>query len=357
MGETLSVCVAGGGTAGHIEPAMAVAEELRERGHRVIALGTTKGLEITLVPQRGFDLKLIRPVPVPRKVSKDLIMLPWNLWRTVRETKKILTDNAVNVLVGFGGYVSAPAYLAAKIAGIPVVVHEANARAGVANKLGVALGGLGLNAVGDSGLKGRVVGIPLRAELGKDCDWPAERERAFQLWGLDRSRPVVFVTGGSQGSLSLNNAIVALVPELVANGFQVLHAYGKKNQPGPAHDHYHPVPYIDTMAPAYAVAEVVVCRSGAMTVAEITAAGTPAIYVPLPHGNGEQGLNAAAVIKAGGAITLADAEVGTQLGPTLMELLGDPGRLDAMRAANQASGLADATGTIADIVISQAKKN
>lgn len=356
MGTTLNVCVAGGGTAGHIEPAMAVAEELRERGHQVIALGTTKGLETTIVPQRGFDLKLIRPVPVPRKPSKDLVLLPFNLLRTVRDTKRILIDNRIDVVVGFGGYVSAPAYLAARLAGIPIVVHEANARAGVANKLGVALGGVGLNAVGDSGLKGRVVGIPLRAELGKNCDWAAEKARAYELWNLDRSRPVVFVTGGSQGAQSLNKAIVALVPELVAADYQVLHAYGKKNEPGPAHEHYHPVPYIETMASAYAVAEVIVCRSGAMTVAEITAAGTPAIYVPLPHGNGEQGLNAAAVIKAGGALLLDDATVAENLGPTLLELLADPGRLDAMRAANQASGLADATGTIADIVVAQAKK-
>jgi len=155
--SSVNVVVAGGGTAGHIEPALAVASVLENRGNNVIALGTPKGLETTLVPARGFELKLINPVPVPRKIGADLLKLPFRLVKTVYQTRKILKQHNTDVLIGFGGYVAAPGYIAAKLAGIPFIVHEANARAGMANKLGVKLGGTGLNAVANSGMEGEIV--------------------------------------------------------------------------------------------------------------------------------------------------------------------------------------------------------
>ncbi len=354
--SNVNVVVAGGGTAGHIEPALAIASVLKERGHNVVALGTSKGLETTLVPARGFDLKLINPVPVPRKPSVDLLKLPFRLAKTIIQAWRILKAHQTDVLIGFGGYVAAPSYIAARLAGIPFIVHEANARAGMANKLGVRLGGLGLNAVQNSGMTGDVVGIPIRASISKDARSPEARERGLKLWGLDPDRKTLFVTGGSQGAAALNAALEVSASEFCAAGFQILHAYGAKNEPPPQREHHIAVPYIEDMAAAYAVADLIVCRSGAMTVAEVTAAGLPAIYVPLPHGNGEQGLNAEPVVKQGAAILIPNAEIEARLSHTVSSLLSDDDKLASMKEAALHSNAGNAAENIADIIENTANK-
>lgn len=350
---TLNVVVAGGGTAGHIEPAMAVAEELRDRSHNVIALGTARGLETDIVPARGFELKLIKPVPVPRKPSVELLKLPAKLASTIKETKEILAEHNTDVLIGFGGYVSAPAYLAARVLGIPFFVHEANARAGMANKLGVALGGIGLNSVADSGLKGEIVGIPLRKTLYGNQEQLAAR--AKDLWKLDDGRKTILITGGSQGAQSVNKAVAGAVDQLTDAGYQIIHAYGKKNQAPHAKAFYHPVPYIEDMGAAYAVADLYVGRSGAMTVAETTAANVPAIYVPLPHGNGEQGLNAKSIVNAGGAEIVNDHDLNPVL---LVEKVTDilENKHQTMADATKLSGLGNAAVVIANKLEEAARK-
>lgn len=347
-----SIIVAGGGTAGHIEPALAVGEALTERhGATVTALGTPRGLETEIVPARGFDLRLITPVPVPRTPGMDLLKLPFRLVRAVREARAVLRDVEADALIGFGGYVAAPAYLAARSLGLPFFVHEANARAGIANKLGVRLGGTGFAAVPGSGLAGEVVGIPVRRGFNED-DSRAAAERGRSQWGLDPDRPVVLVTGGSQGAATLNRAVVGAVDRLVGAGYQVLHAYGAKNDAPPAREHHVALPYIDDMPAAYAVADLIVCRSGAMTVAEVTAAGLPAVYVPLPHGNGEQALNAGGVVAAGAARLVPDAEfTDDRLVTEVTGILGDPGQLRAMRAAARGNSAGDVAGLLADRVI------
>ncbi|MCS4536197.1 undecaprenyldiphospho-muramoylpentapeptide beta-N-acetylglucosaminyltransferase [Corynebacterium sp. HS2168-gen11] len=355
--DHLNVVVAGGGTAGHIEPALAVALELRKRGANVIALGTPRGLEKDLVPARGVELRMITPVPIPRKLTGDLFKVPLKLSKTLRETRQILKNHNTDVLIGFGGYVAAPGYLAAKSLQIPFVMHEANARAGMANKLGARLGGLGLNAVANSGMPGEIVGIPIRSGLTAHADITAARERGMQLWNLDHTRKTILIIGGSQGAQSLNNAINLQADRLIDAGYQVLIAYGPKNQPPTPREHLHAVPYIDDMAAAYQVADLIVCRSGAMTVAEVTAAGIPALYVPLPHGNGEQGLNAAAVVEAGAARIVSDAEVLNDLIPQVLEIMQDTQELAKMREAARASSVGNAAERIADIVISVAKKH
>ncbi|WPF65441.1 undecaprenyldiphospho-muramoylpentapeptide beta-N-acetylglucosaminyltransferase [Corynebacterium sp. 22KM0430] len=346
-----SIVVAGGGTAGHIEPALAVAEALRDRhGMRVTALGTERGLEKDLVPARGFDLKMIPPVPVPRKLNADLMRLPLRVRGAVQETKKILREVSADALVGFGGYVAAPAYLAAASLGLPFYVHEANAKAGLANKLGVRLGGTGFNAVSGSGMKGDVVGIPIRSSLSHDREGVAA-ERGRAEWGLDVDRSTVLVTGGSQGAMSLNKALAKALDEITGAGIQVLHAYGKKNEAPQPREHYVPLPFITDMAAAYAVADLIVCRSGAMTVAEVTAAHLPAIYVPLPHGNGEQGLNAKDVIKAGAARTISDGDLsGDCLASEVLSILSNPHEHQKMRRAAAARAGNNAAEVIADRV-------
>lgn len=357
----LSIVLAGGGTAGHIEPALAVGEALRAArpDARITALGTERGLEGRLVPERGFDLSLIPPVPVPRKVNKDLLTFPFRLVRALWETRRTLRRLDADVVVGFGGYVSGPAYLAARSAGVPVVVHEANARTGMANRLGVKLGGRALAAVPDSGLPGaEVVGIPVRRSL-LDLDRAGLRREARDFFGLDQDAPVLLVTGGSQGAASINAAVAGAAPTLADAGIGVLHAYGRKNSvevaQTPGAPAYVAVPYIDRMDLALAAADMVLCRSGAMTVAEISACGLPAVYVPLPHGNGEQELNARPVVEAGGGSIVPDAELDARrVAREVVPLLRDADRLEKAGAAASRAGHRDAAARIAEIVIEEA---
>lgn len=355
-----SIVVAGGGTAGHIEPALAVAEALQQRHDaRVTALGTARGLEVDLVPARGVDLRLIDPVPVPRKPGMDLLKLPLNLWRAVGQAKEILQDVKADALIGFGGYVSAPAYLAARSLKLPIYVHEANAKAGLANKLGVRLGGTGFNAVADSGMPGEVIGIPIRSGISGDREGEAA-QRGRKIWNLAEDRSTILIIGGSQGARSLNRATAGSVQELCAAGFQVLHAHGPKNEvpegagetPG-----YVAVPYIEDMAAAYGVADLIIARAGAMSVAEITAAGVPAIYVPLPHGNGEQALNATAVVEAGAARLIADRDFDpAEMLRQVKGILDDPEVYNAMVTAAAESEAGQVSGLLADRVIADLKR-
>lgn len=327
-GTQFCFAVAGGGTAGHIEPALAVADQLQQFAQtKVICLGTSRGLETQLVPARGHTLVQIPPVPVPRKLTPALAKLPFKVVQAVLQTRKVLKEHQVKAVIGFGGYVSAPAYLAAKSLRLPFWVHEANARAGMANKLGVALGGQGLLAVPDCGLKGEVVGIPLRQLTSTDPQQQEElRRRARALWQLEENRPTLLVTGGSQGARAINKALATAAPLLVAAGLQIVHAVGKNNELPEAFPGYHPVKYIDEMAAALAIADLAVARSGAMTVAEFSQAGLPAIYIPLPHGNGEQALNAKSVVAAGGAQYLPESELtGEVLAETITNLQRDGG--------------------------------
>ncbi len=365
--STLSVVLAGGGTAGHVEPAMAVADALRalDPQVRITALGTPRGLETTLVPKRGYQLELITPVPLPRKFSGDLARLPPRVWRAVRETRAVLDAVHADVVIGFGGYVALPAYLAARGLPfapklgrrVPVVIHEANARAGLANRVGARSAERVLSAVPDCGLAhAEVVGIPVRAALTA-LDRAALRGEARRHFGFADDAKVLLVFGGSQGAVSLNRAVSGAAAELAAAGVAVLHAHGPKNtldlrKPTPGDPPYVAVPYLDRMDLAYAAADLAICRSGAMTVAEVSAVGLPAIYVPLPIGNGEQRLNALPVVNAGGGMLVADAAltpglVAEQVGA----LLGDPPRLAAMTAAAARVGHRDAASQVAQAAL------
>ncbi|HEX5254476.1 MAG TPA: glycosyltransferase, partial [Mycobacterium sp.] len=206
--KAISVVIAGGGTAGHVEPALALADAVRRAAPeaRITALGTQRGLETTLVPQRGYPLELIPAVPLPRRLSADLLALPVRLRAAVRRVREVLDAVAADVVVGFGGYVALPAYLAAR-GRVPIVVHEANARAGLANKIGARFADRILAAVPDSGLpRAEVIGIPLRRAISS-LDRRALRAQAREHFGLDPAAPTLLVTGGSQGARSLNTAV------------------------------------------------------------------------------------------------------------------------------------------------------
>ena len=368
----ISVVVAGGGTAGHIEPALAVADALRvlDPTVTVTALGSSRGLETTLVPARGYALELIPPVPLPRKPTVDLLKLPLRVVRSVRRTREIFAAVEADVLVGFGGYVALPAYLAARgrLFGrggrIPVVIHEANARAGIANTVGARSAERVLAAVAGSGIAARgaadadVIGIPVRPTI-TGLDRAAVRAEARAHFGLPENGPVLLVFGGSQGARSLNDAVSGASAALADAGISVLHAHGPKNsldveQRNPAAP-YVARAYIDRMDLAYAAADLAICRSGAMTVAEVSATGLPAVYVPLPHGNGEQELNARPVVDAGGGILVADATLTEQyVSETVVALLADTERIATMSRAAAGAGHKDAAAAVAQIVLDTA---
>ena len=363
----LSVVVAGGGTAGHVEPALALADAVARLrpDARITALGTTRGLETTLVPARGYALELVPPVPLPRRPNLDLARLPLRVVRSVRRTRAVLRAVGADVVVGFGGYVALPAYLAAASMRLPIVVHEANARAGIANKVGARFARVVAAAVPGSGLDAQVVGIPLRAAI-TGLDRAGLRAEARAHFGLDPDAPTLLVTGGSQGARSLNTAAAGAAARLGAAGIGVLHAHGPKNTlsvgtPGGTTSDgntpdglppYVAVPYLERMDLAYAAADLAICRSGAMTVAEVSAVGLPAVYVPLPHGNGEQALNARPVVDHGGGLLVADADLTpAMVSEVVVGLLRDPDRLTAMSRAARGTGHADADETLARMVL------
>jgi len=356
-GTPISVILAGGGTAGHVEPAMAVADALTalHPGVRITALGTERGLETRLVPERGYDLRLITPVPLPRKLTGDLARLPLRLRRSVAETRSVFSDVHADVVIGFGGYVAVPAYLAAR-GRVPVVIHEANARAGIANKLGARSARKILAAVPDSGLAAEVVGMPVRATI-TNLDRAALRAEARAHFGFGPQDRVLLVFGGSQGAVSINRAVSTAARALAAQGIAVLHAHGPKNTlelatPAPGSPPYVAVPYLDRMDLAYAAADLAICRSGAMTVAEVSAVGLPAVYVPLPIGNGEQRLNALPVVDAGGGLLIDDASLTPQfVADTVGGLLVDTARLTAMTAAAAQVGHRDAAQRVARVAL------
>lgn len=371
----LRVLVAGGGTAGHVNPLLALADELRRRDERsrILVLGTEAGIEARLVPERGYRLATIPRAPFPRRPDGDLVRFVPRLRTAIRRSRHSIDELGAEVVVGFGGYVAAPAYLAARRAGVPIVVHEQNAKPGMANRWGarkaaavaVTFEATALRA--PSGLT-EVTGLPLRPAIQALADARAEPAgaRAARLagadaLGLDPQRRTVVVTGGSLGALSLNTAIAASAPDLLATGAQVLHLTGAgKSGPvrealaglGPeASARYHVLEYLDRMEHALACADVVFARSGAGTVCELAALGVPAVYVPLPIGNGEQRLNAEPIVAAGGGLVVSDDQfTAAWVAGQGVALVSDPERLSAMGAAALAAGRRDGASRLADLV-------
>ena len=364
-----NILLAGGGTAGHVNPLLATAAELADRGHQVAALGTATGLESELVPRAGLDLHVVPRVPLPRRISGDMVRLP-AAWRAaVKAAGAAIDATQAQAVVGFGGYVSAPAYVAANRRGVPVIVHEANARPGLANRLGARKAAAVAITFPGTPLRGAVVtGLPLREEVRMLADDLVVPDSAAAVRGAARARlgwpadaPVLLVTGGSLGAASLNAATVGAVRALVAHGVHVIHLTGKGKADEALELHaalepdqrrmYDVREYAHDMEHMFACADAVACRAGAATVSEVTALGLPAVYVPLPHGNGEQALNAAAAVAAGAAVLIDDSD----LTPAALEqqaerLVLDPDSSRAARAAAASIGIRDGAQRLADLV-------
>jgi undecaprenyldiphospho-muramoylpentapeptide beta-N-acetylglucosaminyltransferase len=368
-----AVLLAGGGTAGHVNPLLAVADELARRhpDARLAVLGTAEGLESRLVPEHGLALHVVPRVPLPRRPTPDWFRLPARLRDAVRAAERAIDAVDAQVVVGFGGYVATPAYLAARRRGIPVVVHEQNARPGLANRLGARRAAAVAVTFRGTRLRGaQVTGLPLRAPIAalvarRATDAAGARREAAAALGLDADVPTLLVTGGSLGAVSVNRAVAGAAAELLATGAQVLHSTGAGKTDAvtaalagvPGAQRYHVRGYLDDMEHALAVADLVVGRSGAGTVCELAALGIPAVYVPLPVGNGEQRLNAADVVGAGGGLLVDDRDldaawVRSHVRPLLV---GDAAAQVRARMAEAAAsvGVVDAAARVADLVEAQ----
>ncbi|MFV0460258.1 MAG: undecaprenyldiphospho-muramoylpentapeptide beta-N-acetylglucosaminyltransferase [Actinomycetales bacterium] len=355
-GGVLSVVLAGGGTAGHVSPMLALADALRRQDPRtgIVCLGTAEGLESRLVPERGYELRAVPKVPLPRRPTPALLSVPSRLLDAVRTADRVLGQTHADVVVGMGGYVSTPAYLAARRRGIPIVVHEQNARPGIANRLGARLTRHVAVTFPGTPLPHAVrVGMPLRREIST-LDASALRSSAREHFGLDPDAPVLLVTGGSLGAQKINETMAAAADRLQASGIGVLHltGAGKAIQaptgPGPA---YVVAEYTDRMDLAYAAADLVLCRAGANTVCEVTTVGLPGVYVPLPIGNGEQRLNAEPVVADGGGLLIDNADLDPAVVTgQIADLLTSPSRLASMAQASARHGSRDADIRLADLV-------
>ena len=353
------IALAAGGTAGHIEPAIACAKAIKELDNNaeVFVVGTSKGLERNIVPQRGIELALIPATPLPRNISLGTLSLPFRLLAAKRIAQQLLVDRKVDCVVGFGAYVSLPVYLAAKKLKIPVIIHEGNKKAGLANRVGSKFAQEIFQMFPNSIKGAKTIGMPLRTEIS-NLNKESARNNARVSFGLDPNKQTLLVFGGSQGASSINKAIVESLQELQSSNIQVLHSIGSKNtidERTKLFSFYHPVSYIEKMELAYAAADLVISRAGAMTIAEQTVLAMPAIYVPFASGNGEQSLNVSELVKDGGAIVISDAE----LSPALLvrqvkDLLVNPAKLSQISQAAGRHGLRDADKKVAQSALALA---
>jgi UDP-N-acetylglucosamine--N-acetylmuramyl-(pentapeptide) pyrophosphoryl-undecaprenol N-acetylglucosamine transferase len=334
----MRVLLAGGGSAGHTSPLLATADALRRLAPdvEITCLGTRDRIEAQVIPAAGYPLEFVPSVPLPRRPNADLARLPGRLRAARRAALDVIDRIRPDVVCGFGGFVSVPAYLAARKRHIPLVVHEGNTLPGVANKLGARFTEHVATSFPDTPLPhATYVGLPIRRMIAT-LDRAAHRDEARATYGLRADLPVLLVTGGSQGAASINRAVLGAAPALAVAGVQVLHVTGPAHQTeAPATGvPYVVVGYVDRMDLAYSAADAVLCRSGSNTVTEVSGVGLPAVFVPLPIGNGEQALNAKAVIEAGGGLLVDDADL-TPAWVTahVVPLLKDPERLAVMGAA------------------------
>jgi UDP-N-acetylglucosamine--N-acetylmuramyl-(pentapeptide) pyrophosphoryl-undecaprenol N-acetylglucosamine transferase len=350
--------ISGGGTGGHVFPALALAEELLARGHardRLHFVGAQRGLEATAVPAAGFTIDLLpgrglQRSLAPRHVAQNL-RTGWDTLVAVGRAARLVRRLRPRVVVGVGGYASLPALLAARLVGIPTVVHEADAHPGLANRIAVRLGARPAVSLPGTALRGAVVtGNPIRPAIAAVTRAPV-------------APPLVAVVGGSLGARSVNHAVLDLYDRWRGRSdVTIHHVAGARDyeecrtrldalrHPGDAL-RYRLVPFEEHMEVIYTEATLVVSRAGGMT-AELTAVGMPSVLVPLPGAPGDhQTANADALAAAGAAVVVPDAALdAARLDTELGALLGDPARLQAMSTAARTLGRPDATARFADLV-------
>ncbi|MBA1188872.1 undecaprenyldiphospho-muramoylpentapeptide beta-N-acetylglucosaminyltransferase [Pseudomonas entomophila] len=348
-----SVLIMAGGTGGHVFPALACAREFQARGYRVHWLGTPRGIENELVPQAGLPLHLIQVTGLRGKGKLSLLKAPLTLVKAVAQARRIIRQVKPVCVLGFGGYVTGPGGVAARLCGVPLVIHEQNARAGTANRLLAPLAARVCEAFPETfppSEKRRTTGNPVRAELFlNDSRAPLAGRRARLL-----------VLGGSLGAEPLNVLLPQALAEVPGDVRpEVFHQAGRQHAAITA-ERYRQAgleaqvePFIKDMAQAYGWADLVVCRSGALTVSELAAAGLPSMLVPLPHAiDDHQTHNAHYLAREGAAFLMPQATTGAaQLAERLNEVLMQPEKLNAMAGTARRLATPDATGTVVDLCL------
>jgi UDP-N-acetylglucosamine--N-acetylmuramyl-(pentapeptide) pyrophosphoryl-undecaprenol N-acetylglucosamine transferase len=352
----------GGGTGGHIYPALSVARCLE--GDEILYVGTADGPEAAIVPQAGVPFRSVPSRKLSRKPTPGtLIALGVSGWGVLRAAGLLLSWRP-DVVLGTGGYASAGIMFAAALLRIPTVVHEANVVPGRVNRLlaklctRVALTYEASAKYFPAG-KSVVTGLPVRPDL-----ITASPEKARTQYGLSPDRPVLVVSGGCGGAQTLNRAVLQALPELGKLGVQVVHQTGRKQydevmqEVGTAPDFYHPLAYVDDMPALLAAATLILCRGGSSSLAEVTAAGLPAIVVPYPFAVADhQTHNARALAEQGAAVMVADAEMdGARLVREVSTVLQEPRCLDKMRSASRSQGRPEAAQRVAELLRSIARK-
>lgn len=355
----MKVVLAGGGTGGHVFPALALARELRARDVEALMVGTARGLEAAAFPAEGFSLETIhveglQGVRVGAQ-ARSLMLLPQALIHALR----LLGRHRPRAVVGVGGYAAGPVGMAAVLRRIPLLIHEQNRSPGLTNRVLARVANVvavSLEATGP--LFGRevvVTGNPIRREILE-----GDRRKGLEAFQLDPTRKTVLIFGGSQGAYRINRAVVEDLPHLrrLRDRIQIIHATGEQDR-GEVEEAYQAwkgearvLPFVQDMASAYAAADLVVCRAGATTIAELTALGKPALLIPYPFAaNDHQRENAEEVVRVGGARMILDRDLtGHRLAVELYELLDDPGTLTAMGQAAHSLGRPDAASHLADLV-------
>ena len=312
-----TVVFAGGGTAGHVEPALAVADWLRKArpDWQVSFVGTKNGLENQLVPGAGFELISIPKVLMPRQFTPSVLI--WPLKLAYATWKSFNICRSASLVIGFGGYACPPIYLAAAILRKPIYIHEANAIPGWANRLGALFAKEIFIAFSRAGNKigrwrnAKLTGMPIRTEIIENSEKSLEVKSSIRIsqlekWRLAVDKPTILVFGGSQGSRHINEAILQSLSFFTEKGIQVVHSVGRSNPLPTSTENYLPLTYINDMSAAYQACDLVIARSGALTCAELAAVGKFAILIPLPIGNGEQSANALDLQTLGAAQVVDD---------------------------------------------------
>jgi UDP-N-acetylglucosamine--N-acetylmuramyl-(pentapeptide) pyrophosphoryl-undecaprenol N-acetylglucosamine transferase len=347
----MRVVIAGGGTGGHVIPALAIARELQVRYKaEVLFVGTSRGIETRLVPQSGFGLMLIKVGALKNVSLMTRLRTLFDLPLAILHSRKIIRVFDPQVVIGVGGYASGPAMAAAILGRIPTLAFEANYVPGFANKIvgrWVSAAAVHFEQTTQYFRNSKVVGVPVRPEF-------------FDVAPLGANHPpTLLVFGGSQGAHAINLAVTEAVPQVLRQipGIQVIHQTGERD--------YNDVQaaytragasaevsaFIDKMPQAFSRADLVICRSGASTVAEIAAAGKPAIFIPFPRATDDhQRRNAEAIANAGAAILMTESELSPEkLAQAVINLLGDTARLRAMSEKAKSLGHPDAASQVAQM--------
>jgi UDP-N-acetylglucosamine--N-acetylmuramyl-(pentapeptide) pyrophosphoryl-undecaprenol N-acetylglucosamine transferase len=353
----MRVLICGGGTGGHVIPAISIARELKARYNaEVLFVGTDRGMENRLVPQAGFGLMRVKVGALKNVSLMTRMRTMFDLPRAVVDSRKIINVFNPDVVVGVGGYASGPAMAAAIMMHIPTLAFEPNYVPGFANRIvghRVSAAAVHFEQTQKFFRNAQVVGVPVRAEF-------------FKVPALESNHsPTLLVFGGSQGARAINQAMVAAAPQVLRQipALRIIHQTGEReyNDVQAAYERADVAAevsaFIDDMPAAFARADLLLCRSGASTVAEATAAGKPAIFVPFPQAaDDHQRRNAEAIAQGGAAVLVPQAELTPErLTQVVTELFANPRRLKEMAERARALSHHDAAGRVARMVAELAK--